>query len=291
MADTGLIPVAEAGQYGQLAEEAAWGTPITTATIQLASIKLTDGPKIESEKFKASGGKLPSVVVFGQETGDIGFDGPATYEEVGYFIKSLAKVAETDIPSYSIQKGVPGVAGGRIYPGSVVTAWNLKGDPKGVNVSGNMSSKSSATCTPTPGLSQVAQTPIENSHVTVKIANSAIVDVGSWEINLSDLWSMAAYCGSNTPGGANEGDINGEFKMTLQASAANVARMDTRTEQTLELAFVSGAKNFNVKANVRFFNAEKFTAMGRVYAIGLTYQLVNAVVSAGANIVLVAGSG
>lgn len=285
MAD--YIPVAEAGQYGQIGIEADWGTAVP-ATVQLASVKLTDGPKIDAEKFKASGSKLANVIVFGQETGDIGFDGPATYEEVGYFIKSLAKAAAADIPSYTLQKGVPG-GSGMIYAGAVVTAWTLKGDPKSVNVSGNIASKSFVAGTPTAGLSQLTQTPLENDHLTINLDGSAIANAGSWEMTLQDLWALAAFCGSNVPGGANEGDINGEFKLLVEATSSNIALISDRDEKTIELAFDDGGGNtFNVKANGKFFSADKFQAMGRVYALGLTYQLTNTVVAATTNVVNVA---
>lgn len=283
MAET--IPVAASTQYCQIGAEGTFGTEVN-ATVQLASVNITDGMDIESNVFKATGSKLDTVVTFGKEGGDLAFSGPATYEEVGYFITSLAKAAATDIPSYTVEKGVPG-ATGMIYTGAVVTDWNLKGDTSQVTVSGNYKSQDFAAGTVTAALTQVAQTPIENSHVTVQIASAEVTNLLSWDIKASNLWAMANFVGDKNAIGANEGDINGEVTLVLEATAANIARVNTRTELAFEFAFTDGAETFNIKFNGLFYKAEKFSAVGEVYAVGLTYRMTNTLVDA-TKIILVA---
>jgi len=282
-----IIPVAQAGQYAQLGIEAAFGTEID-ASVQLASVKINDGIEIESKNFKASGAKLDTVITYGKEGADLGFEGVADYEELYLFIASLAKAAATDIPSYTIEKGPIG-ATGMIYTGAVVTDWTLKGDTSGVDVSGTMKCKASAPGMTTGGLIQNKQNPIENKHCTVKVAGAKIENVLSWSIGASNLWAMCNFVGDKNAVGANEGDIGGDITLVMEATTSNIARVNTRTEQTFEFAFTNGVNTFNLKCNGILTGAEKFSAVGEVYAIGLIYRMTNTLVD-GTNVILVSYS-
>lgn len=285
MADTGLIPIAQAGQYCQIGEETTFGTEVN-ATIQLASVNITDGMDIESNVFKGTGSKLDTVVTFGKEMGDLAFAGPATYEEVNYFIRSLEKAAATDIPSYTVEKGVPGSTG-MIYTGAVVTDWNLKGDTSKVDISGNYKTKGFTAGTVTSALAQEEQTPIENTHVTIKVAGAEITNLLSWDIKVSNLWAMANFVGDKNAVGANEGDISGEVTLVLEATSTNITRVDTRDELAFEFAFTNGVSAFNIQFKGRFYKADKFSAVGEIYAVGLTYRMTNSLIDA-TKVILVA---
>lgn len=273
-----IIPIAVVGQYCQLGPETTWGSE-ANATVQLASMKINDAIDLETRDFKAAGAKMSTVMTYGKEMARLPFEGPATYEEIDYFIKSLAQAAAADIPSYTIEKGNP-AGSGMVYTGAVVMDWTLRGDTSSVDASGSMLAKDFTYKALTGALSQVAQTPIENQHVTVNVAAAEVTNLLNWEIAANNLWVPAHFVGNKNPSGANEGDTNGSIKLVMEANSTNIARVSTRTELAFEFAFNNGGgSTFNVKCNGILEGVEPFSAVGEIYAIGLTYKITNTKVS------------
>lgn len=276
MAD--IIPTPYLTQVCQLGLESSYGTAVDR-TIQLASVQTTPKINLESEAFKAAGSKLTDIVVYGLENAEISFDGWATYDELEYFVRDILKAAETDIPSYTYQIGSGAVS--EIYKGCIVDSWTLRGDTKGVKLSGNMFAAShEAGVSDMAELTPVTPIPMENPHVGtsggfIKLGGTSLAKAFEWELSMSNLWVGTQYIGANVFGGANEGDIEGNFSVKLEADATNKALLNTRTEQTLEVYLTNGTKKSRLKCNVQLSGVDAFEAQGQVYAYGLQMSVKN----------------
>lgn len=279
------VRVGARNQITQVGIEAVWGTK-QAATIRLSSVEITDRPVLSPKKFKAAGAKGASVITRGPAGGEIGFTGPATVEELRHFIDSVPLDAATTLANkgLTIEKGQSGAGNAMIYTGGLVTAWTLRNSPEEIMISGNIQAAGYEIGALTAGLTASDMTPIENGDTTISIGG-AVTNCLEWELAMSNLWALAHFVGSNEAEGANEGDIEGLFTATLEATAANKALIDDRTSKALEISLGPAGKVYVIKANLEIFDVQEFSAAGEVYALGLTYQVMNTAVDATTNIV------
>lgn len=284
MADA--MPTAAQNVRTQLGIEVTWGTEVD-ATLALGSVRVTDGIDTENEVFKASGSKLANAVIHGMEIGKHTFDGKATFEETAYLIPDLAIDAASAIsPKYTMERGIVGAANALTYPGTIITNWTLKGNTKSVDISGGLLSKTYNTNALTGSIDIPAVTPIENAHITISIGGSNVTDALEWEMSVQNLWALAQFIGSASAGGANEGNISGTFSLLVEANGTNIGKIATpRTSQALIITANNGTHTVVVKANIRFKNADSFSAAGEVYAVKLNYELMNEEVGVTGNII------
>lgn len=283
----GNIPTAATLQLSQLGVETSYGVEVP-ATIQLRSVSIRDSIKLSSERFKAAGSKLHDVVVYGLENAELSFEGMATYDELGYFCRSIPLAAATSVPSYTVERG--GSNGGKTYPGCLIEQWTLRGDVRGVRLEGRMFSSSHNDHGPTPLQQPPAPTPIENAHVTIKLDTVTVQRWFEWELALTNLWAGCQYGGSNSMGGANEGDMSGTFSLKLEADSDNLAEMQERDSRTLEIIMTNGLRTWRIRCNIKLDEVLPFEAQGQVYAYGLRFALLNTAVSGTANVLDVANN-
>lgn len=213
------VPVLTTLQKGQLGIETTWGTAVAQ-TIKLCSVSLNPKPKISVESFTALGYRLPTAIALSEKSAEIGFDGIATYEEIGYFIKSLGSAGSVTLDSFTA------AAGSKTYPGAAVSAYSLKGDNKSVKISGSMLAKWFNATVPTAGLSDVAQTPIDQGEVVIGLGTSAATALSrifNWELNVSDIVGLARFAGNIEPGAATSPPVKATVSVEFEANATNLA--------------------------------------------------------------------
>lgn len=274
----GNIPTTAVWQRTQVGSETAgaWGTKVA-ATKALGSVMVTATPKIETDAFAARGALLPTVMIYGAETTNLQAEGRATYEEIGEFITSIASTKAANVPSKTIEIGDPADAAGQIYAGCVITGWTLKGNQKTIDLSASLIGKfldNSAALT--AALDIPSQTPLENDHMTIKIATVEIANCISWELSASDLWALAYFVGDKAAGGATQKPISAKLNLVVEANSTNIARLTDRASKALEVKAVSGAKSVTITMNGQLDgDIGSLEANGEVYAYTLPYRIMH----------------
>lgn len=263
---TGNMPTAAKGAKCQYGPETAWGTKVA-ATVALGAIDLKPAPEIESTAFAPKGKLMKSVVSYGDENGKISFEGPATYEEAGAFSPSVKSILDTVIPANTYE------AGGLIFPGGVIAGWTMTGNTKEIKLSGSILSKSFEVGAATTPLSSVAQTPMVNDDVTITLGGVEITNALSWELAVSNIWVLAHFVGDKNAGGINQGEVEATFKIGLEASSTNLARISTRTELPLIINIVNGTKSWKAECNVQLQSTDPLEAVGEIYGMTLNYLI------------------
>lgn len=281
MAD--YIPIAETSIIAQIGDESAYGTEVD-ATYRMMSVKFDEQAKMESEAFRASGAKVPTLVLRGIQNATLPFSGKATYEELPKFLKSISRDAATDIPSSTVEIG--NSVSANTYAGCVVNSFTLTATASSVDISGEMFAASRNTNTLKSGVTGVTPTPIDVDHVSIKLNNTAVTDWFELNLNMSDLWVGCQYGGTKVYGGANEGEVNIEFTIKLEATASNraLALNDSSVVTPVEITLTNGTKTIVIKFNAINLEPESYQAVGAVYAIGAKYTAIDTVVGTTANI-------
>lgn len=264
------INVTSAYQKVQYVAEATWGAG-GTPTTELGSLNVNPAVKLGAQKFTGRGFTLPSAVSTGREEVSLDFDGPATYEEMCEFVKSIVSDAQLSaVPSYALQ------AGGLLTIGAIVDSWKIEGDTQSVKVSGTFVGKSATAAAPQSLTSPGTPTPILNKHVTIEIDGTPVTDVFKWSVGASGMWGLNFFVGSAAAGGVCQKLIDASFDLSFEANAANLALLDEDGEVPVEITLSDGVSTITIEFNAVRQEPEPFADNDGVYGYGIKYAIMNA---------------
>jgi len=256
-------------QKGQIsAAETTWGTAVTP-TIEISSVTLNPAIKRATNKFTARGNLLPTVRTLGREWTEIGFEGMATYQELGYFVGSIDGDTQIDPTSRTVQ------AGGLRMTGCVVTGFTLKGNRDEVTLSGSMIGKKGAVTSPA-SLSPIAQEPLTAANAVITVNSVTLDKVFEWELAVSDLWGAAFFVGDSEPANVLQKAISASFKLKAEwdSQSQTILGYGNATE-AVTVTITDGSKSVAISFDAAFGEPEQFSDEDGVYAIGLNADVMN----------------
>lgn len=264
--------VETAFQKGQLGIETDYGIAVP-ATIALGSVTLTPAMKRTVNKFTPRGRLLPTVQTTGREYTEIGFEGQATYEELGYFVKSVVSDDQIDPLTHEMVYTVE--AGGLKIPGSIVSAWTLKGTRDEVTISGSMLGKKWTVAEPTVDIAIPDQTPVTAASAVITIDGTRLDKVFDWEIALSDIWGGATFIGSSTFANILQKAITATMKVKVESDAAGLALLEVGDQVPVSIGCSDGARSVAISAVAKVGEPGTFSDEEGVYAIEHNLNLMN----------------
>jgi hypothetical protein len=270
MSNQNPVPVLTSSIKAQLGVETTWGTAVVQ-TIALGSVSVSPKPKISTEKFIALGYRLPFVQALSEKMAEHGFEGMATYTELGYFLKTLASQASGTVDAYTL------AAGGKTWPGAAVSALSLKGDNKVVNVSGTILSKWFNETAPTAGLTPPAQDVIDQSEVVLSLRGSTLTRWFNWGLDLANIVDLFRFGGATEPGAVTAPALDASFSVEFEKNATNEALLASLEDVlAFEIACTKTdpAHTFSITGKAQIADIIEFKDNGGIYGYGLKLNVM-----------------
>ncbi len=269
--------VETAFQKGQLGIEVAYGTGVA-ATIALGSVTLTPQIRKTTNKFTPNGVLLPTVLGTGRQYTEISFEGQATYEEVGYFLKDV--VSDAQIDPLTLQMVYTVEAGGLQIPGSIVSAVTLRGNRDEVALSGTMLGKAPTVQAPTAALAIPTQTPIDPAGVVITVDGSVLSKAFEWELAINDMWGGATFIGSATFASILQKAIDASFRVKVESDASGLALLSEESVVACSIVCTTGAKVLTIEFDAKVGEPGPFSDEEGIYAIEHNLTVMNKATSA-----------
>lgn len=253
----------------QIGVETDWGTAVA-ATTKLQSVTVNPALKRQFSKFKAKGLLLPTVGLPGTRWAEHSFEGMATFQEIANFVSDVVSDAQVTPTSYTIEHG------GMVFPGAVVSAWNLSGDQDQVTLSGTMLSKDINGSSTHTTLSSVDQTPVPGIGTAIVINNVTQTRWFNWSVDVSDIWKLIFAGGTADPINIAQGDnMVANFNCLLEANAAGMTVVGLTGRQAVTVTMTSGNMSVALAFDVIFEEPDQFSDQDGVYAIGVKGEIYN----------------
>lgn len=253
----------------QIGAESTYGTAVP-ATVKLQSVTVNPALKRQFSKFKAKGLLLPTVGLPGTKWAEHSFEGMATFEELAYFVSDVVSDAQVAPVSYTIEHG------GMVFPGAVVSAWNLSGDQDQVTLSGTMISKNKNSSTTHTTLASVDQNPVPGIGTAITINGVTQTRWFNWSVDVSDIWKFVFAGGNSEPINVAQGDnMVANFACLLEADTAGMTVVDLTGRQAVTIVMTSGSMSVTLAFDVIFEEPDQFSDQDGVYAIGVKGEIYN----------------